>query len=1061
MHWVIGSSLKFRRLIVAVAAGLLLFGISQLSKSRVDALPEFSPPIVEVQTEALGLSAAEVEQLITVPLEQDLLNGVAFLDQIESASLPGLSSVLMTFEPGTDLLDARQVVQERLAQAVGTAGLPEVAKPPQMVQPLSSASRVAMVGLSSKELSPIEVSVLARWVIGPRLLGVDGVANVAIWGQRERQLQVLVDPERLRDQGVSLQQVIRTAGNALEVSPLSFLEASTPGTGGFIDTVNQRLQIFHEQAITTADELARVSVEDVEGTGGLGEGKQLTLGDVTEVVEDHQPLVGNALCRDGRCLILVIEKFPGASTLEVTQGVDEAIDAMRPGLPGLEIDSSIYRPARYVEASFDNVGRALLIGAVLLLFLMGALFFEWRTVLISAVVIPLSLVAAGLVLYLRETSFNTMVVAGLVMALVAVIDDAVSDVENMARRVRRHRAESGSAPTPRIILEASLQMRRPILYAILIVVAALLPVLFMGGVAGAFLPPLVLSYVLAVAASMVVTLTVTPALGMILLANAPLERRESPVVRWLQRGYDKVSSRIVPRPGIAWVTFGAVVVACLVALPFLGQSLRPSLKEPDVLVHLEAAPGTSLPKMNEVTTQAVDDLGSLPGVRNVGAHFGRAVMSDQIVNINSGEIWINVDPSADYDATVAEIEEVVDSYEGVSGDALTYSEERVTEVLQETDEDIVVRIYGQNTKVLHDKAEEVRGLLADIDGIEEPKVDVPPEEPTVEVEVDLARALSFGIKPGDVRRAAATMLSGITVGNLFDEQKVFDVVVWGAPAIRQSESDIRELLIEAPNGGHVRLGEVADVRVVPNPTVIRHESVSRYIDVSAGVAGRTTGAAAGDVKDALEQVAFPLEHHAELLGRYTERQAARMRVLAASLVASIGIFLLLQAAFNSWRLAILVFATLPMAVLGGVLAVLVAGGTFTLGSIAGLLAVMGFAARGCVVLVSHYQHLERHEGQPFGVDLVVRGTRDRLTPIVTTTLATGLVLLPFVFAGDAVGLEIVRPMAVVLLGGLLTSTLLNVVVVPALYFRYGFVARPDTLEEDRIITIPDMNAVRG
>jgi Cu/Ag efflux pump CusA len=1059
MRWIIGSSLKFRRLIVAVAAGVLVLGITQLGDSPVDVLPEFKPTTVEVQTEALGLSAEEMEELITVPLEQDLLNGIAFLDEIESATIPGLSSIVMTFEPGTPVLDARQVVQERLTEGVGAAGS-SVARPSRMLQPLSSMSRVMMTRLSSDDLSPIQMSVLARWVITPRLLGVDGVANVAIWGFRDRQLQVLVDPERLRENGVSLNQIVQTTGNALDVSPLKFLESSTPGTGGFIDTVNQRLHIFHEQAITTPDELEQVTLETAEGGAVLSGNEALTLGDVTDVVEDHQPLIGDALCQEGQCLLLVVEKFPGANTLEVTRGVDEAFDALGPGLSGMQIDSSIFRPARYIESSIDSLGRLLLIGAILLLLLLGAFFFEWRSALISAVVIPTSLVAAGLVLYFRGATVNTMVVAGLVMALGAVIDDVVVDVGNLVRRLRQHRTEGGGAPTWRVILDASLETRSAILFAMLIVLAAFLPAFFMEGQAGAFLPAIALSYVLAVAASMVVALTLTPALGILLLPNAPSDRRESAVVRWLHRGYARVFSGIRRRPRRGYVVFAAVVVAGLVALPFLNTSLQPSLKERDVLVQLEAPPGTSLPMMNEVTAQAVDELGSLPGVRNVGAHTGRAILSDQVVNVNSGEIWVNLNPSADYDATVAGIEAVVDGYDEVTASVLTYSQERATDVLQETDEGLVVRLYGDDEQILSDRAEEIRGLLANIDGIQGPKVQTQPSEPTIEIEVDLARARAAGVKPGDVRRAAAVLISGITAGNLFEEQKVFDVVVWGTPEIRQSVSDLRNLLVDVPGGGHVPLGEVADVRTKPNPTVVRHESASKFMDVTATVVGRSVGSVAGEVNRAIHQVSFPLDYHAELLGGFVERQADRTRLLTLAVAAAIGIFLLLQAAFGSWRVATLVFLTLPMSLAGGIVAALISGGTITLGSLAGLAAVLAIAVRGAVVLIRHYQNLHRNEGQPFGAELVLRGTRDRLVPILMTALATAVVLLPLAFGGATAGLEIVGPMAVVTFGGLFTSTVLNLFVIPALYLRHGF-TEPDTATEDVFVEMPEVAPVAG
>jgi Cu/Ag efflux pump CusA len=1049
MRWIVASSLKFRRLVLALAVGLLVLGVFEAGKTSVDVLPEFNPPKVEVQTEALGLSAEEVEQLITVPLEQDLLAGVAFLDEIESASLPGLSSVVMTFEPGTDVLDARQVVQERLTQAVGIAGLPQVAKLPQMIQPLSSSNRLSMIKLSSDELSPIEVSVLARWVITPRLMGVPGVANVSVWGFRDRQLQVLVDPAQLKKDTTTLQQVIETTGNALEVSPLSFLEASTPGTGGFIDTVNQRLDIFHEQVITTADELAQVPLE-----GQAAGETPKTLGDVAKVVEDHQPLIGDAICPGGeRCLLLVVEKFPGSNTVEVTKGVEAAIDAMRPGLGDMRIDSSLYRPASFIESSFEQLRWALLVGGLLLLLLLGALLWDWRRLLVSVAPIPVALAAAAVVLYLRDAPVNFMVVAGLVLGLTALIHDAVTDTHRLASQLRRQGQDGPSRWTT--VVNASVATRGAVLYAVLIVAAAIIPLLFLRGEGGAFLPPILLSYLLAVGASMLVALTVTPVLAALLLAKAPSRRSASPVAARLGPGYDRTAPGLVTRTGAALAVAAVVAVIGVVAMPFLDTSLRPSLKERDVLVHVEAPPGTSLPRMTEITERAVQDLRSLPGVVNVGGQVGRAVMSDQIVNVNSGEIWVKVDPGADYDATVAAIEDTVVRYQGVSTDVLTQSEERVTDVLGRSDDDLVVRIYGEDPAVLNAKADEVQRLIAGVGGVARATVDRPLQEPTVEVQVDLHPAQAAGVKPGDVRRAAAQLLGGITVGNLFEQQKVFDVVVWGAPEIRRSQRDIEQLLIDTPSGDQVRIGEVADVRVVPNPAVIRHESISPYLDVTADVAGREVGAVASEVDGLLGQVDFPLEHHAAVLGGFEEQQADRTRVLAVAVAAGLASFLLLQAAFASWRLALLSFLALPLALVGGLVAALLTGGTLTLGSIAGLIGVLGIAARGVVMLIRHYQRLQRTEGMPFGAELVVRGTRDLLAPTLVAGLAVAVVLAPIVVVGSVPGFEIVHPMAVVVLGGLVTTILITLFVVPVLYLRLGSTADHDDLTDELFAPAPE------
>ncbi len=972
-------------------------------------------------------------------------------------SLPGLSSVVMTFEPGTDVLDARQVVGERLTQAVGAAGLPQVARPPQMVQPVSSSSRVAMVKLSSDELTPIEMSILSKWVITPRLLGVEGVANVSTWGFRDRQLQVLVDPERLHAANVGLDEVIATAGNALEVSPLSFLEASSPGTGGFIDTLNQRLHIFHEQAISTPAELAQVPIEDQDSAPNT---EPLTLGDVTEVVEDHQPLIGDALCSDGECLLLVIEKFPDANTPRVAAGVDGALEELSPGLPGLSMDTSIYRPAEFIETSFDNLGRAALIGAILLILVLGALYFEWRRALVSVVAIAMALGAAWLVLFLTDSTVNTMILAGLVMALVAIIDDAVIDVDNVAQGLRGHRAQGDGAPSWMVVIQATLQMRSAILFATFIAAAVVLPAFFMQGEAGAFLPEIASAYLIAIVASILVALTVTPALGMMLLGSRERAQRESPAAAWLRGRYDSIAPRIVPRATPAIAVFTVVVVVGLVAVPFLSRSMRPVLQERDVVVKLGTPPGTSLQRMDEITAQAVEELRAVPGIGGVGAHVGRAVQSDQIVNVNSAEVWVSIDDSADYDETISSIESVAVALPETTSDVLTYSEQRVTDVLGRGDDSLVVRVYGQDQEVLEAKAQEVQAAVAGIEGIEQADVKLPPEEPTIEVEPDILAAEQAGLSPGDVRRAATTLLSGLVVGNLFEAQKVFDVAVWGVPEIRESVDDVENLMIETPAGGLVRLGDVADVRVTPNEAVIRHESVESYVDVGVVVAGRDVADVAGDIEVAIGAIGFPLEHHATVLGGYAEDAAARSGLIAVAVAAAVVVFLLLQSAFSSWRLAAVAFACLPMALAGSLLATVLSGGVVTLGSVAGYAAVLGLASRYFLVLIRHLQQPAADAGASDS-EMVIQGTRERLVPIVISIAALTVAFLPFVVSGGAAGLEIVGPMAVAILGGLITTTLAAVVVIPAASLRFGDVVAAEASAEDLFVKIPEVDIVGG
>ncbi|MGH3328995.1 MAG: efflux RND transporter permease subunit [Streptomycetales bacterium] len=1032
MRWVVASSLRFRRLVVAAAVALMAGGALGLQDTKVDALPEFAPPVVEIRTEALGLSAAEVEQLITVPLEADLLNGVAWLDEIRSESVSGLSEVELIFEPGTDILRARQVVAERLT---GALGLPQVSKPPEMLQPLSSTNRAMMVGLSSDKLSLVELSVLARWDLRPKLMGVPGVANVSIYGQRERQLQVQVDPKQLREEEVSLQQVMETTGNALWVSPLSFVEASTPGTGGFIDTPNQRLTVQHVSPIVGAADLARVAVEESEG---------LRLSDVAKVVENHQPLIGDAITKDGANLRLVIEKFPGVGATEVTGDVEDALDEMRSALPGVQIDSGLYQPASFIDTALGNLGWMVLLGLVLVAAFFALLLFEWRAAVISLVAVSLSVMTAALLLHLRGATFNLMLLAGLVVALGVVVDDAIVDVDTMKRRLARNRQEGGGRPAESVVVDASLERRGPAVFATLVILVAVVPVLVLGGLTGEFSRPLMLSYVLAVLASMLVALTVTPVLGFLLLSKAPLQRHTSPVTRWLQGRYDLALSRLVGRPVAAYVAVAVMAAAGLAAVPSLGDNeILPPLRERDLLFQWDAPAGTSHPEMARITDEASRELRALPGVSGVGALVGRAIGSDQVVDVNSGELLVHIDPDADYDTTVDAVHEVVNGYPGLLRQVQTYPEQRIREVKTGTDDDLVVRVFGQDPETLRESADQAQQAISKVDGVETPRVDQGEQEPTVEVQVDLAAAERHGVKPGDVRRAAATLISGVGVGSLFDRQKVFDVVVWGTPEIRHSLTSVRELLIDKPGEGQVRLGDVADVRVSPNPTVIKRESVSRYMDVVATVDGRDLDSVTSDVEAQLQRLDFPIEYHAEVVGD-PPGQFETQGLWGVSIAAAIGVLLFLQAAFGSWRLASLLFVTLPVAVAGGVIAAWAGIETVSLAALAGLFTVLGIAARNSIMFVRHYQWLEREEGEPVGPGLVLRGSRERFLPVVLTAGATALALTPALVLGNIPGLEVVRPVAVVVLGGLVTTTIFSLFVVPSLYLRFASGPRGET-----------------
>jgi CzcA family heavy metal efflux pump len=1030
---IVGASLAYRFIVAALAVVLMGAGIFAVRDTPVDIFPEFTPTRVEVQTEAPGLSANEVEELLTTKLEEEFQGG-ARIQKLQSKTVSGLVSHEFLFEPGTSTVRARQIVQERLTTLGPLTKV--ISGRPRMVDPQSSTSRVMMIGLSSKNVSLRELSVLARWTIRPALMGVGGVANVAIWGNRDRQLQVLVDPERLAAQGILLDDIIQATGNAGWASPLGFLAASAPGRDGWIDLPQQRLGSEHVLPIAKPQDLARVVVQ-------VRDGVPLRLGDVAEVVEGQPPLIGDAFLNNGPGLLLVVERLPGSNTLAVTRGVDAMVASLQRSVPGVTMDTQVFRAATYVDQGLGNLGASLVIGALLVLLVLAVFLFNWRLVFIAAVAIVLALLAAALVLHLLGVSLNVMVLVGMLIAVGAVVDDAIIDVEHIARRLREPRPAGAPSALAAIVRAASLEVRGALIFATLILVLAVMPVFFLPGLAGRFFQPLALAYALALAASMVVALTITPALSLILLSRVP--RQASPLVRGLQGGYDRLLGWLLRRGRMLLAGFAILVVAGVAVLPTLGQELLPTFREPAVIVQWEGAPGTSQPEMARVTALASAELRSLPGVRSVTTQIGRAVLGDQVVGINASQLWVSLDPKANYEATLAAVRATAEGYPGLIRKVQTYLNSRIREALTGSGDAIVVRVYGPDIATLRAKAEEVRQALVPIKGLVDLQVEPQVEEPNLEIKVDLPKAARYGLRPGEVRRAASTFVSGLPVGLLFENQKVFDVVVWSTPQTRQSLTSIRELPIDTPSGARVRLGDVADVQVVPKLRQIKHEGPSRYVDVTANVRGRDLGAVSRDVEGRLKPITFPLQHHAKLLGEYVQQQETQQRLLIVGAVALVGIFLLLQAALGSWRLATVALLALPVALVGSLLAAFFGSRVLSLGSLVGFLAVLGIAARNGIMLFAHYQHLEREEGLAFGLPLVLRGARERLGPVLMTALATAGALLPLAVAGDIAGQEIAYPMALVILGGVVTSTLLTLVFLPALYLRFG--ANPANSEE--------------
>jgi Cu/Ag efflux pump CusA len=1045
---VIDACIRFRLLVIALAAGIMVLGILQLSRMPVDVLPETSPVTVDIQTEALGLSAPEVESLVTVPLEKNLLEGVLGVTDVTSDSIEGLSDIELHFAPGTGLYHARQLVQERLT---GAFVLPNVSKPPVMLQPTSTTSNVMLVGLSSAKLSAIDMSVLARWTIVPRLLGLPGVANVSTFGQADRQLQVLVNPSELAARHVTLDQVIQTAGDAQLVSPLSYLQASTPGTGGFLEGPQQRVTIQPVLPFGTPKNMAELPV--------AGAPADLRLGDIATMVQGNPPLTGSGQGNGAPALVLGVQKSPSANVLAVSSEVDAAIASLKPGLPGLTFNASLFREDTYLRSSLSNLRTALIIAGILMAVALLALLLALRMAFAALCGVAVSYVAATALLSVFGYTFNALVTLGLLLALGFVVTEAAGSARAITAR-RRARSDAagpgnstGTSRVADLVGVACGELRGSLAGAGIAALACAVPLLIATGLTATFLRPMALAFALAIAISMVIAVTVTPALAAFLLAVAPegaLAGRGgglAAVPGRIGAGYARAMDRLTAAPRLAAAVLGLALVAgiaAVAALPFVHAG-QPSFHDRSLVMRLTGPPGMSLTEMDRMTALVTSELRAVPSVASVGATLGRATTSDQVENTNTGELWVTLKPDASYNEAVGAVRGIATGTPGVTGTVSTYETDSMTGVLGSPASTVVTRIYGLDFGELGKLANSLRGVIASIPGVTDASETPPVTQPTIDLTVNLVAAARVGVSPGDVRREAGTLLSGLTVGNYFENQEVFDVVVWGTPATRDSLTSVQNLLIDTANGGHVRLGQVASISVRPQPSDIPQEAMSRYVDVTAAVSGGSAGSVSAAIGKKVESMSFPMEYHAELAvpteaGTALAGTAAgnalspngaavagtsRFAFVGYVIAALVAILLIAQAVTGSWRLAFLAFLALPMSLSGAVLVTFAADASGTLAAAAGLLAAFALAARLVIGTAARLRAPRAGQARPEDPG-AAGGPMDILVPASVTAVA----LIPFVVIGDVPGMELLHTAAAVILGGLATTAAVSVVALP-------------------------------
>ncbi|HWG44199.1 MAG TPA: efflux RND transporter permease subunit [Gemmataceae bacterium] len=1035
-------SLHNRAVVVVLAVLFLLAGLYAVDHARLDAFPEFAPPQVIVQTEAPGLSAREVEQLVTLPTEQ-ALSGTPGLDVLRSRSIQGLSALTVIFQDGTDIYRARQLVAERLTEVAGH--LPAGVKTPRLGPMTKTTGRLVVIGFTSERLSPLELRDRVQWVVRPRLLAVRGVAEVTLFGGGVRQFQVQVNPDALAAHRLTLTDV---------------LEATRQATGvrgaGFQENDNQRLVVRAEGQVYSAAELGETVVTTSAGT-------PIHLRDVARVVEGAELKFGDALL-DGRpgMALLAYKQF-NSDTLQVTRALEDELEKLRPGLEreGMVIHQDLFRQADFIQHAVSNVTHSLMLGAVLVAVVLFVLLFNLRTAFISLTAIPLSLLAAVFVLWAFGVSLNTLTLGGLAIAVGEVVDDAVIDVENIFRRLRENARLGHPQSAIAVVLSASLEVRSAVVYATFIVVLVFVPVFFLSGVQGRLFAPLGYAYALAVLASLAVALTVTPALSLLLLPRAG-GAEEPPLLRWLQGGYE----RLIRRLDRELFLLGAVMVLLLAAAGWalyqFGGEFLPELRESHLIIHMQGVPGTSLPQSLAAGAAVSRDLREEPAVRGVCQLAGRTELGEDTWGVEYSELEVPLRSGGAED--VEQVQRSIRDrlrtrFPGFAFNVFTFLSECIHDSLSGSVAPVAVKVYGDDLAAVDQAARDIAAVLADVSGSENARPEAQTGQPELVVRVRPRDAARYGLRSAQILDAVHTAYQGAEVGQTYERNRVIDLVVILDPATRNDAGKVADLWLsvpagsvapetlsvsrdsDAPSSNRVQLKRVADVFLSDGRFLITHEGGLRMQTVTCGLRGRDPESFVAEAQRRVQELDLPPGVSYVFTGEHEAKQTTQRELLLLGLAAAVGIVLLLWLAFGSLRLLLLVLLNLPFALVGGVAAVYALGGVLNVGTLVGFVTLFGITMRNGIMMVSHWQHLHEVEGMPQGAELVFRGARERLAPVLMTALVTGLGLLPIALGSGEAGREIEGPMALVILGGLVTSTALNLLVLPVLYRHVVSISR--------------------
>ncbi len=1016
----VGFSVRHRGIVLALAAAALLYSITGLARARYDVFPEFAPARVAVQTEAPGFVPEQVEVLVTKPLE-DAINGVTGIASIRSQSIQGLSVITAVFDEGTDIFRARQAVAERISE-VGRR-LPATVRAPVLSPLTSSTGTVLVLGLTSTTRTLRDQRTFADWTLRPALLAVPGVGRVSVWGGEVRQLQILLDPARLRTYGLGIGDAVAAAREATGVRG-----------AGVLDNANERIVVRTDGQLTSPSQLARSVVR--EGGGGV-----LRLRDLGRVAEGAEPRIGAGAVNGEPGVVVSIDAQLGANVREVARAVERVLDALRPAIAeeGLALHPDLFRPTTFIDLALHNVTNSLLVGGILVVTVLILFLGNVRTAAASLFAIPLSLLTAVSVLEALGLSINTLTLGGLAIAIGEVVDDAIIDVENIARRLRENAARSDPRPASAVALDASLEVRASVVYATFVVALVFVPVITLSGVQGAIFRPLGVAFILAILASLVVAMTVTPAMTLALLERRSEAQREARLLARMKRDYARMLYALQGHSRMLTAAVAALVLVAVAAIPFFGGTFLPDFREGHFQVHMWAVPGTSLDESLRIGRAVTHALRADPRVRSVAQRAGRAELSEDTWGTYYSELEVDLIPLHGRAAETiqTDLRARLAVFPGVNFSLQPLLTERMEEVVTGATAPIVVKLFGPDLDSLDRAARVVESMVKTVPGAADVAYSSPAVAPEVVVRLRTAALADNGVTAGAALDAVATATAGTTVAQVFEGNRATDVVVMVDPRFVHRPEDLGSIPVRSAGGRLVALSQVAEIARTVGRDAVGHDGARRLQTVTVNPAGRDVASFTTELEHRLARLRLPAGVYSEIGGTAGERRAAQGELIIRGLLVAAAILILLVLAFGDMRRLLLVLVNLPFALVGGVIAVAASGGWLSLGSLVGFVTLFGISARNSIMLISHYDHLVQFEGAVWGPETAVRGAQERLGPILMTALVTGLALLPLVIGSGDPGREIEGPLAIVIVGGLVTSTLLNLFVLPTLALKFG------------------------